>query len=85
MALPFRCVRRTQRAQRRKRALMASAPNATLLKGLLCLPMGTGAANYKSGDFGTSPFFEQLKGKLLLARYHRNGEPGHKAQWQVGN
>jgi hypothetical protein len=27
------------------------------------LPMGTGAANYESGDFGTSPFFEQLNGK----------------------
>jgi hypothetical protein len=25
--------------------------------------MGTGAASYESGDFGTSPFFAQLKGK----------------------
>ena len=26
----------------------------------LCLPMGTMAADWKSEDFGTSPFFEQL-------------------------
>jgi len=39
------------------------ASSINLFDQKLCLPMGTGAANYDSGDFGTSPFFKQLKGK----------------------
>ena len=34
-----------------------------------CLPMGTMAANWKSEDFGTSPFFEQLFRQVSACLY----------------
>ena len=35
----------------------------------LCRPMGTMAANWKSEDFGTSPFFEQLFRQVSACLY----------------
>ncbi len=46
-----------------------------LVRSTSCLPMGTGAANYESGDFGTSPFFEQLKGKPRPASIYASVVP----------
>ena len=37
------------------------ASSIKLFDQKLGLPMGTGAANYDSGDFGTSPFFERSR------------------------
>ena len=53
--------------------------NVDILKS--CLPMGTGAANYKSEDFGTSPFFGQLFGQIkCLPVHYNNGHAGDKEQ-----
>jgi hypothetical protein len=48
-----------------------------------CLPMGTTAANWKSEDFGTSPFFEQLFRQVSACLYMPvNGRAVDKEQWE---
>jgi hypothetical protein len=48
-----------------------------------CLPMGTMAANWKSEDFGTSPFFEQLFRQVSACLYMAiNGRAVDKEQWE---
>ena len=49
----------------------------------LCPPMGTMAANWKSEDFGTSPFFEQLFRQVSACLYMPiNGRAAGKEQWE---
>ena len=43
--------------------------------------MGTMAADWKSEDFGTSPFFEQLFRQSVPARMRPNGRAADKEQW----
>jgi hypothetical protein len=40
--------------------------------------MALGLLSEASGNFGTSPFFEQRSGKSLLTRFHKHGVPGWK-------
>ena len=47
--------------------------------------MGTGSANYASGDFGTSPFFGQLSGNPQPASNYISVGSESKAQWFVEN
>jgi hypothetical protein len=60
-------VRRNLRANAPTRVLIAPVPNATLLKGLLCLPTALALPTVDKGDFGTSPIYGQLSDKTLLA------------------
>jgi len=52
--------------------------NVDILKS--CLPMGTGAANYKSEDFGRSPLFRQLFRQVSACLCILNGRAGDKEQ-----
>jgi hypothetical protein len=52
--------------------------NVDILKS--CLPMGTGAANYKSEDFGRSPLFGQLFRQVSACLCILNGRAGDKEQ-----
>jgi hypothetical protein len=45
--------------------------------------MALGLLSRVSGDFGTSPFFEQLSGKSLLTLHIRTWGAKIKAQWPV--
>jgi len=48
----------------------------------LCPPMATMTANWRNGDFGTSPFFGQLFGQVSACLYvPLNGRAGGKEQW----
>ena len=79
---PFdeRDARRKQRAAGHARVLIAPAPNVTLLKGLLCLPMAPALPPGRNGDFGTSPIYGQLSDKPLPVFAHVCGVPDVKAQ-----
>jgi hypothetical protein len=45
--------------------------------------MALGLLRLESGDFGTSPFFEQLSGESLLTLSQTGGGAGIEAQWHI--
>ena len=57
---------RNRRAKAPK-ALIALAPNATVIEGLLCLPTAPALPTRDKGIFGTSPIYGQLSDMPLLA------------------
>jgi hypothetical protein len=60
------------------RVLTAEKPRL-VFKLKLCPPMALELLSGVSGDFGTSPFFEQLLGKQVTAhRINERGVPGSK-------
>ena len=50
-----------------------SAPERNSILNVIVPADGTRAATVGNGDFGTSPIFGQLTGKLLLARVKQVG------------
>ena len=75
------CAPHAARAATKAGADAIRAERNSTKRELSCLPMGTGAASYESGDFGTSPFFEQLKGRPRPADNNLSMGTESKAQW----
>ena len=57
--------------------------NTTLFEVLLCRPTAPGLPIWVTGDFGTSPIFQQLSDKPLLASVYLFGVSKRKAQWRI--
>jgi len=59
------------------------ANQTPLFEASLCRPTAPGLPIWGTGDFGTSPIFEQLSDKPLLASNQISGVRGRKAQWRI--
>src|ERR1700693_1838183 len=66
------------RARADKRVPSVPAIEAKIFELKLCPPMALWLLSRASGDFGTSPFFEQLPGESLLTRISVCGVRGSK-------